>query len=128
VRINDEVDAKLFARKQLELNDREATLEHRMEARDRKHHEQADLAVEVFELPQTLMEKWLSADYTEKRRLLEHPTTYLQKPSKRTASKNRMCAMRPANNVLLRWSRNQEASRVLVTCHELAAEAANLTK
>ena len=71
LRINDEVDAELFGRKQLELRDREAMLKLRMEALDRSHHEQADLAVKVFELSQTLTEKWLTADYTEKRRILE---------------------------------------------------------
>lgn len=53
MRINDDVDAELFARKQLELRDREVTLKLRTEALDRSHHEQADLAVKVFELSKT---------------------------------------------------------------------------
>jgi hypothetical protein len=71
MRINDEIDTELFGRKPLELRDREAMLKLRMEALDRSHHEQADLAAQVFELSQTLTEKWLTADYIAKRRILE---------------------------------------------------------
>src|SRR5690606_9067819 len=35
------------------------------------HDETAELAAKVFELSQTLKEKWLTADYATKRRLLE---------------------------------------------------------
>jgi hypothetical protein len=38
---------------------------------DRSHDEMADLAAKVFELSQTLCDKWLSADYATKRRILE---------------------------------------------------------
>ena len=41
-----------------------------MESTDRKKDEQADLALKVFELSQRLKEKWLSAEYPEKRRIL----------------------------------------------------------
>jgi site-specific DNA recombinase len=38
---------------------------------DRSHDETAELATKVFELSQTLRQQWLTADYPEKRRLLE---------------------------------------------------------
>ena len=40
-------------------------------AGDRSRAEQGELALKVFELSQTLKEKWLTADYRAKRRLLE---------------------------------------------------------
>ena len=42
-----------------------------MEATDRGSSEQADLAIKVFELSQTLVQKWLTADFSAKRQLLE---------------------------------------------------------
>ena len=65
------------ARKQTEFRDREASLKLQMEVVDRSppgdlmKREIADLAVRVFELSQTLKEKWLAADYTAKRQILE---------------------------------------------------------
>ena len=41
-----------------------------MEATDRKKDEKGDLALRVFELSQRLREKWLTADFPVKRRLL----------------------------------------------------------
>jgi len=38
---------------------------------DRSHDETAELAARVFELLQTKRQQWLTADYPEKRRLLE---------------------------------------------------------
>jgi site-specific DNA recombinase len=38
---------------------------------DRTRDENAALAPEVFELSQTLRQKWLTADYAEKRKILE---------------------------------------------------------
>jgi site-specific DNA recombinase len=54
-----------------ELRDRAADLKLRIDELDRSHDENADLAVEVFELLQTLREQWLTADYAAKRRILE---------------------------------------------------------
>ncbi len=62
---------QIQARKQTEFRDREASLKLQMEVVDRSHHEIADLSVRVFELSQTLKEKWLAADYTAKRQILE---------------------------------------------------------
>lgn len=42
-----------------------------IEACDLGRHEQADLAVKAFELSQSLTEKWLTADFDAKRRILE---------------------------------------------------------
>ena len=71
LRLGEEIDGELFAKKQRELRDREADLKLKMEIADRSHHETADLAAKVFELSQSLTEKWLTADYCEKRRILE---------------------------------------------------------
>jgi site-specific DNA recombinase len=38
---------------------------------DRSHDETAELAAKVFELSQALGQKWVSADYAVKRRILE---------------------------------------------------------
>jgi len=38
---------------------------------DLGRHETIDIAVKAFELSQTLREKWFSADYSAKRRILE---------------------------------------------------------
>ena len=40
-------------------------------ALDRSHDETAELAVKVFELSQTLQDRWLTADSAAKRRILE---------------------------------------------------------
>jgi len=42
-----------------------------MEAADRGREEQAELAMKVFELSQSLTERWLAADYHAKRQTLE---------------------------------------------------------
>ena len=71
MRINEEIDADLFARKQMEIRDRIAKLKLQLDIVDRSNDEMADLAVKVFELSQTLREQWLSADYATKRRIME---------------------------------------------------------
>lgn len=71
LRIEDQIDEPTFARKQTELRDRLASIKLQLDALDRTHDETADLAVQVFELSQTLREKWLAADYAVKRRILE---------------------------------------------------------
>jgi hypothetical protein len=60
-----------FARKSTELRDRLATIKLQLDVVDRSHDENADLAVKVFGLSQTLREQWLTADYAAKRRILE---------------------------------------------------------
>ena len=71
LRLLEEIDATIFAKKQRELRDREADIKLRIDAADRSHHEMVDLAVKVFELSQTLRDKWLTANYPEKRQILE---------------------------------------------------------
>ncbi|MCP4191768.1 MAG: recombinase family protein [Planctomycetaceae bacterium] len=71
LRLMEEIDTDTFANKQLELRDREAELKLQLDVTDRSQHEMADLACKVFELSQSLTEKWLTAEYAEKRRILE---------------------------------------------------------
>ena len=71
MRINREIDADIFAGKQTELRDRIASLKLQLDIVDRSHDEMCDLAVKVFELSQALRQKWLTADYATKRRILE---------------------------------------------------------
>lgn len=42
-----------------------------LEATDRSRAEMGEIALKAFELSQVLREKWLTADYRAKRRLLE---------------------------------------------------------
>jgi hypothetical protein len=64
------IDEQTFATKNVELRDRVATLTLQMEATDRKKDEKGDLALRVFELSQRLREKWITADFPVRRRLL----------------------------------------------------------
>ena len=70
-RLRDEVDQDAYAAKQTQLRDRLAAIKLQRDALDRSHDETADLASRVFELSQTLTQKWLTADVFEKRRILE---------------------------------------------------------
>ncbi len=71
LRLLKEVDDGTYARKRAELGDRVEELEVKLESAKRGHAEQADMAIKVFELSQTLCSKWETADYTAKRRILE---------------------------------------------------------
>ena len=71
LRLLDEVDQETFAAKSTELRDRSARLALEVEMHDRSRAEITELAFKVFELSQTLEEKWVSADVPEKRRLLK---------------------------------------------------------
>ncbi|MBI2824545.1 MAG: hypothetical protein HYX69_07660 [Planctomycetia bacterium] len=71
MRLTDEITQERFAAKQTELRDRLASIKLQLDVLDRSHDEVADLAAKVFELSQTLSEKWLSADNAAKRRILE---------------------------------------------------------
>jgi len=71
MRISQEIDADLFAAKQTGLPDRIAGLKLQLDVVDRSHEEMCDLAVKVFELSQSLRQKWLTADCATKRRILE---------------------------------------------------------
>ncbi len=71
LRLLDEINGDTFARKATELRDRIAEVTIRVEAADRDRGEQADLASRVFELSQALEQKWLTADFSEKRQILD---------------------------------------------------------
>ncbi|WP_145027470.1 recombinase family protein [Caulifigura coniformis] len=71
LRLDDQIDEHTFAKKGTELRDRLATIKLQMDALDRSRDEIGELASKVFELSQTLREKWLTADYSAKRRILE---------------------------------------------------------
>ena len=71
MRIDGEVDATVFAKKQTDLRDRMASLKLQLDAVDRSHDETADVVSKVFELSQTLRDQWLIADHPSQRRILE---------------------------------------------------------
>ena len=71
LRINDQIDEATFSRKQTELRDRLAAIKLQSDVLDRSRDENAELASKVFELSQSLRQKWLTADYAEKRKILE---------------------------------------------------------
>jgi DNA invertase Pin-like site-specific DNA recombinase len=71
LRLLDEINTDTYSRKSVELRDREAELRLAAEACSRNRHEEADIAVQAFELSQKLREKWVTADYAAKRRILE---------------------------------------------------------
>jgi DNA invertase Pin-like site-specific DNA recombinase len=71
LRLLEEIEADTFAAKQTELRDRAAKLKVQIDATDRSHDENADIAVKAFELSQSLRTKWVTADSSAKRRILE---------------------------------------------------------
>ena len=71
LRLLEEIEADTFAAKSTELRDRAATLTLQIEALNRGHDEDADIAIRAFELSQSLADKWVTADYAAKRRILE---------------------------------------------------------
>ncbi len=60
-----------LAAKNTEFRDRIAQVKLQLETCDRRRAEHGEIALKAFELSQTLREKWLTADYQAKRRLLE---------------------------------------------------------
>lgn len=71
LRLLEEIEAETYAAKSTELRDRAAALALQIEALNRGHDEDADIAIKAFELSQSLRAKWLTADYCAKRRILE---------------------------------------------------------
>src|SRR5207253_1290084 len=69
--IDDQIEQEIFAAKQTQLRDRLARIKLQLDVLDRSHDETADLAVKVFELSQTLRNRWIGADGATKRRILE---------------------------------------------------------
>ena len=60
-----------FSEKNTEIRDRIAQYTLQLEAADCSADEHADLARKAFELSQSLPERWVSADYSTKRQILE---------------------------------------------------------
>ena len=71
LRIDDQIDDNTFAQKNTQLRDRHASIILQLEALNRSRDENAELATRVFELSQTLRMKWLTAEYAEKRQILD---------------------------------------------------------
>ena len=71
LRLLEEIDESTFAAKNTEFRDRIAQVKLQLETCDRRRTEHGEIAVKAFELSQTLREKWLTADYQAKRRLLD---------------------------------------------------------
>lgn len=71
MRLLEEIETTTYNAKSLELRDRASQLRLLVEAADRGRDETGDLAVRAFELSQNLRGKWLTADYTAKRRILQ---------------------------------------------------------
>jgi site-specific DNA recombinase len=71
LRLHEEIEKETYAAKGTELRDRAARLSLQIETHDRGRAELGEIAIKAFELSQTLKDKWLTADYRAKRRLLE---------------------------------------------------------
>ena len=71
LRLLEEIDEGTFATKNTEFRDRIAQVKLQLETCDRRRAEHSEIALKAFELSQSLREKWLTADYQAKRRLLE---------------------------------------------------------
>ena len=71
LRMLEEIDADTFASKNREFRDRTAELQMEIEACDYDRNEIIEIAVKAFELSQSLRDKWFTADYAAKRRILE---------------------------------------------------------
>lgn len=71
LRLDDEIDEDTFAEKRVDLSDRVSELKVNLEALDRGRAEMTDVALKVFELSQTLRDRWLTAEPDVRRRILE---------------------------------------------------------
>jgi hypothetical protein len=71
MRLAGDVDADLFANKQVGLRDRMENLKLELDALDHSYDETADIAERVIELSQILRQQWTTADCAAKRRILE---------------------------------------------------------
>ena len=71
LRMFEEITAETFASKNRELRDRTAELQLEIEVCDRGRNETIDIAIKAFELSQSLRERWVTADFSAKRRILE---------------------------------------------------------
>jgi len=65
------LDEAAFATNDTEIRDRLANLKLQLEVTDRTVAEKADVALTVFELSQSLPEKWVRSDCAAKRQIIE---------------------------------------------------------
>ena len=72
LRIDGQIDDDTFTKKNTDLRDRHASIVLQLETLNRTRDENAELAARVFELSQPLRQKWLTAEYEEKRQILEN--------------------------------------------------------
>lgn len=70
LRLLDEINAETFGTKSQEFRDRISRLTLELESQDRNRAEMAELAAKVFELSQSLEDKWVEANPAAKRQLL----------------------------------------------------------
>jgi alkylated DNA nucleotide flippase Atl1 len=59
LRLAEDIDQEMFARKHTKIRDRLASIKLQLDVLDRSHDETAELATKVFELSQTLRQQWL---------------------------------------------------------------------
>ena len=71
MRLDEEIDEQAFADKRLDIADRISELKLNLEALDCGREEMNELALKVFELSQTLRDKWVTAEPDVRRRILE---------------------------------------------------------
>lgn len=69
--LDKKIDAERFSAKDVEIRDRIAQYTLKLESVDRGQDEHVDLARKVFELSQTVAGRWVAADYSARRQLLE---------------------------------------------------------
>lgn len=70
LRMDGEIGVDEYATKRRELHERQSAIALQLQASDRDGREIADLAIQAFELSQSLKEQWVSADYNAKRTIL----------------------------------------------------------
>lgn len=71
MRLQGEIDQERYGQKSQELRDRTSLLKDQLQSAGDSQDQLGDLALKVFELSQTLKEKWDTANQAQKRQLLE---------------------------------------------------------
>jgi site-specific DNA recombinase len=71
MRMAGEIDADEFLERKTRMRDEEARLQLQLDKAERDREEVVDLAVRTFELSQSLKNKWVTADFDARRRILE---------------------------------------------------------
>jgi hypothetical protein len=71
LRMENEIGAEECAAKHAELHERRSVIRLQLEVSDRDADEIADRAIAAFELSQSLIERWVKANYAAKRTILE---------------------------------------------------------